>query len=112
MHPVDSSRAKEAKRAIAASTPSGSAMPTPSGGAGGGAPGDDTTLTDWGAQVANTSHLSNLTVTPDMAGVEDLIFQNTSCVLSPEGEIGPYCKFRSCLRFSSKKADSLKRCSR
>ncbi|KAB2578167.1 putative extracellular dioxygenase protein [Lasiodiplodia theobromae] len=82
---------KKAKRAIAAaSTPSGGAMPTPSGGAGGGAPGDDTTLTDWGAQVANTSHLSNLTVTPDMAGVEDLIFQNTSCVLSPEGEIGPY----------------------
>ncbi|KAL1619661.1 hypothetical protein SLS54_006598 [Diplodia seriata] len=40
--------------------------------------------------VANTSHLSNLTVTPGTPGFEDLIFQNSSCVLSPEGEIGPY----------------------
>ncbi|EOD52975.1 putative extracellular dioxygenase protein [Neofusicoccum parvum UCRNP2] len=79
---------KKAKRAVAASTAASTPIATPSGG--GGAPGDDATLSDWGAQVANTSHLSNLTVTPDMPGVEDLIFENSSCVLSPEGEIGPF----------------------
>lgn len=45
--------------------------------------------------VLNTSHLSELNVTADsrssgLFGVEDTIFGNSSCVLSPEGEVGPY----------------------
>ncbi|OMP85266.1 hypothetical protein BK809_0003936 [Diplodia seriata] len=91
--PRDLSHCAEKLKARGVEQPSASssaAAATPSGGAGGGAPGDDATLTDWGAQVANTSHLSNLTVTPGTPGFEDLIFQNSSCVLSPEGEIGPY----------------------
>lgn len=46
--------------------------------------------------VTNTSHLSNLNVTDTTKssgiwGVEDLIYSNSSCLLSPEGEVGPYC---------------------
>lgn len=45
--------------------------------------------------ILNTSHLSEFNVTAGsrssgLFGVEDTIFGNSSCVLSPEGEIGPY----------------------
>lgn len=41
--------------------------------------------------MLNTSHLSNLTVTPNTTNVDELIFSgNNSCVLSPEGVVGPY----------------------
>ncbi|KAH8587767.1 Intradiol ring-cleavage dioxygenase [Bisporella sp. PMI_857] len=40
--------------------------------------------------VTNTSHLSDLNVTPTTVGVEEIIYSNSSCILSPEGEIGPY----------------------
>lgn len=42
--------------------------------------------------VTNTSHLSALDVTPTTAGVEEIIFSNASCILSPEGEMGPFCE--------------------
>jgi hypothetical protein len=44
------------------------------------------------ASVTNTSHLSTLDVTPTTSGVEEIIFSNSSCLLSPEGEIGPFCE--------------------
>jgi len=44
------------------------------------------------ASVTNTSHLSTLDVTPTTSGVEEIIFSNSSCLLAPEGEIGPFCK--------------------
>ncbi|PQE07779.1 extracellular dioxygenase protein [Rutstroemia sp. NJR-2017a BVV2] len=36
------------------------------------------------------SHHSGLDVTPTTTGVEDIIFSNASCVLSTEGEVGPF----------------------
>lgn len=38
------------------------------------------------------SHLSGLDVTPTTANVEEIIYSNSSCVLSLEGETGPFCK--------------------
>jgi hypothetical protein len=46
------------------------------------------------ASVTNTSHLSTLDVTPTTSGVEEIIFSNSSCLLAPEGEIGPFCESR------------------
>jgi len=40
--------------------------------------------------VTDASHLSNLTVSPYTPGVEEIIFSNTSCILSEEGEVGPF----------------------
>ncbi|TVY37505.1 hypothetical protein LOCC1_G007281 [Lachnellula occidentalis] len=40
--------------------------------------------------VLDTSHLSNLTVTPDTPGFEEIIFSNSSCILAAEGEVGPF----------------------
>ncbi|KAK5209999.1 hypothetical protein LTR47_002887 [Exophiala xenobiotica] len=76
--------------------PSGSGAPTgampsgaaPSGGAGGADGGGN--ITDFGASVANASHLSNLTVDPWATDVDSIIYGNSSCILNPEGEIGPY----------------------
>jgi hypothetical protein len=42
--------------------------------------------------VTDESHLSSLDVTPTTPGVEEIIFANSTCLLSPEGEEGPYCK--------------------
>ncbi|KFY26443.1 hypothetical protein V491_01301 [Pseudogymnoascus sp. VKM F-3775] len=36
------------------------------------------------------SHLSSLDVSPTTSGVEDIIYSNSSCLLSPEGEEGPF----------------------
>jgi hypothetical protein len=66
--------------------PSGAA---PSGGAGGADGGGN--ITDFGASVANASHLSNLTVDPWTTDVNSIVYGNSSCILNPEGEIGPYC---------------------
>lgn len=41
--------------------------------------------------ATDESHLSTLDVSPTTSGVEDIIFSNSSCLLSPEGEEGPYC---------------------
>ncbi|MAD83100.1 MAG: hypothetical protein CL912_09050 [Deltaproteobacteria bacterium] len=52
--------------------------------------------------ATDVSHLSSLDVTPTTSNVEALIFDNSTCVLSPEGEEGPYCKFVSIsIRFRS-----------
>ncbi|TVY39386.1 hypothetical protein LSUB1_G004328 [Lachnellula subtilissima] len=40
--------------------------------------------------VTDTSHFSNLTVSPSTPGVEEIIFSNTSCILAAEGEVGPF----------------------
>ncbi|KFY16220.1 hypothetical protein V491_05394, partial [Pseudogymnoascus sp. VKM F-3775] len=40
--------------------------------------------------ATDESHLSSLDVTPTTSGVEDTIFSNSSCLLSPEGESGPF----------------------
>ncbi|KAH6717462.1 Intradiol ring-cleavage dioxygenase [Leptodontidium sp. MPI-SDFR-AT-0119] len=40
--------------------------------------------------ATDVSHLSSLDVTPTTSGVEDIIFANSTCLLSPEGEEGPY----------------------
>lgn len=47
-------------------------------------------ISDFGTTVANTSHLSTLAVYPNMTGVDSIIFANNSCILNPEGEVGPY----------------------
>ncbi|KAK5461059.1 hypothetical protein LTS15_003122 [Exophiala xenobiotica] len=60
----------------------------PSGGAGGADGGEN--ITDFGVSVANASHLSNLTVDPWTTEVDSIIYGNSSCILNPEGEIGPY----------------------
>lgn len=53
--------------------------------------GASTDLSDYGSSVVNSSHLSNLTVTPYTQNVEEIIFAgNSSCILNPEGEVGPY----------------------
>lgn len=41
--------------------------------------------------ATDESHLSTLDVSPTTSGVEDVIFSNSSCLLSPEGEEGPFC---------------------
>ncbi len=77
--------------------PSGSGTPTgampsgaaPSGGAGGADGGQN--ISDFGASVVNASHLSTLKVDPWTADVDSIIYGNSSCILNPEGEIGPYC---------------------
>ncbi|PVH79822.1 aromatic compound dioxygenase [Cadophora sp. DSE1049] len=40
--------------------------------------------------ATDESHLSSLDVTPTTSNVESIIFDNSTCVLSPEGEEGPY----------------------
>ncbi|OBT66049.1 hypothetical protein VE03_03267 [Pseudogymnoascus sp. 23342-1-I1] len=40
--------------------------------------------------ATDDSHLSSLDVSPTTSGVEDIIFSNSSCLLSPEGEEGPF----------------------
>ncbi|KAH8589219.1 Intradiol ring-cleavage dioxygenase [Bisporella sp. PMI_857] len=40
--------------------------------------------------ATDVSHLSSLDVTPTTSGVESIIFANSTCLLSPEGEEGPY----------------------
>ncbi|OBT97398.1 hypothetical protein VE01_04313 [Pseudogymnoascus verrucosus] len=40
--------------------------------------------------ATDESHLSSLDVSPTTSGVEDIIFSNSSCLLSPEGEEGPF----------------------
>jgi protocatechuate 3,4-dioxygenase beta subunit len=41
--------------------------------------------------TVSESHLSTLDVAPTTTGVEEIIFSNSSCILAPEGEIGPFC---------------------
>ncbi|KAJ9636052.1 hypothetical protein H2204_005549 [Knufia peltigerae] len=85
------------RQASGSAIPSGTSMPSgsvpsgaaPSGGAGGGADGG-VNISDFGSQVANTSHLSTLNISPWTADVESIIYANASCVLNPEGETGPY----------------------
>ncbi|KAK4941670.1 hypothetical protein LTR10_018409 [Elasticomyces elasticus] len=71
--------------------PSGATGAAPSGGSGGDAGGGSSAnISDFGATVANTSHESSLDVTPWTTDYESLIYGNSSCILNPEGEIGPY----------------------
>ncbi|KAG4428904.1 hypothetical protein IFR05_015618 [Cadophora sp. M221] len=40
--------------------------------------------------ATDVSHLSSLDVSPTTSSVESIIFANSTCLLSPEGEEGPY----------------------
>jgi hypothetical protein len=92
-------QATDSAMASGSSVPTG-AMPSgaaPSGassnGTGGGGGADSgQNISDFGATVANTSHLSTLDVDPWTSDVESIIYGNSSCILNPEGEVGPYCK--------------------
>lgn len=49
-------------------------------------------ISTYGSSVAAESHeFSNLTgITQSSSGVEETIFGNSSCILNPEGEVGPF----------------------
>lgn len=87
-----------AASAASGSAPSGS-MPSGGGNSTGNSTGGAgqlaSSISTFGEEVANTTHLSNLTVTPSTSGVEEIIFGNHSCILNPEGEVGPFCKCTS-----------------
>lgn len=51
--------------------------------------------------ATDVSHLSSLDVTPTTSGVESIIFANSTCLLSPEGEEGPYCTLHLILHLPS-----------
>lgn len=69
---------------------SGGAMPTGSGGMGGGS----VSLSDYGEEVVNASHLYNGTIDTTASDIEEILFGNSSyCILTPESEVGPFCTF-------------------
>lgn len=57
--------------------------------------GGSTSLSDYGEEVAETSHLSTLDI--DTSDFEDTIYGNSSyCILTPESEVGPFCTLAIC----------------
>ncbi|KAI1619415.1 extracellular dioxygenase [Exophiala viscosa] len=88
---IASSTAVPTDVSASGAAPSDASGAAPTGSSGGDAGGGGTAyISDFGATVANTSHESSLDVTPWTTDYESVIYGNSSCILNPEGETGPY----------------------